>query len=98
MRTRADSFHQTPRHGAAAVDDMHISLKSSSEEAKRMRRRSMHTLDASDYTTDGEQIAHTMRVVKPAAPIRIQGRADQGRVGTSHSRTSSVSFGIESHG
>lgn len=49
VRGRNPSFQSRPNSYYGAVDDMQLSQQQSVEDSKRLRRRSMHSLDSADY-------------------------------------------------
>ncbi|KAK1691469.1 hypothetical protein BDP55DRAFT_724049 [Colletotrichum godetiae] len=49
VRGRNPSFQSRPNSYYGAVDDMQLSQQQSAEDGKRLRRRSMHSLDSADY-------------------------------------------------
>jgi DNA-binding protein H-NS len=70
-RPRADSF-QMPRRPA---DDLQVAARSAaSDDAKRMRRRSMHTLEASDYAVPVASLKTASADVRRDAPASSDGQ------------------------
>ncbi|OHE94629.1 hypothetical protein CORC01_10030 [Colletotrichum orchidophilum] len=49
VRGRNPSFQSRPNSYYGAVDDMQLNHQPSAEDSKRLRRRSMHSLDSADY-------------------------------------------------
>ncbi|OLN93902.1 Protein BNI4 [Colletotrichum chlorophyti] len=49
VRSRNSSFQGRPNSYYGAVDDMQLNAQQPAEDSKRLRRRSMHSLDSADY-------------------------------------------------
>ena len=96
---RYSGTHLTANPGMVAVasmDDLQQYKKTAQEDAKRMRRRSLHAIEASDFTNrrpisrDGANTKPT-RVVQQNAHSRNGSSESVASTHSNHSRTSSVS-------